>query len=851
MPPAYDNIANALALTQDGASHTISLDCRGATFENDEATNGEGWEGVWVKIDLSGYVGLVTITLELLQTAADPGFAPYMDTLKVVDASFDPTAPVFAKLGFPGKSVGDGTTNPSTSFTLNGGTGSSSGTHSINGIFYLIFTDFNFVAYGAADLTYTVPLAPICVGAAEINPDSPTASVVSGRVREAATLYFTDEVTPILQQQAALKFTWSGPAGMYQVAASGRYVHVGAGAFSTGHPRVLVAVNGRPFHPIVGKGAVGTTGTDISWTQYPGLTGGTYDGPNDGNESAPWVPLSPGDQVEVFILPYAVSDTVPRTAGNMDNPFDLSTVCFTLDSAAPASSYSAPQYAFPQLPLGETQWGSPNQWGGQWLIPDGIYTDYGVTRYNEPSSPWGIVELDYDFIPLEDGTVYAAVNQSFDTGSGTSPLRRHYYLALKKITPGGAWTEIAVLNAIAPSNKHPIDAVSMETDGTYIYIAWWELDTFSSPKQLWKWHLKRLDPSTDTITELGTGQHAFGNTTSNSNYDFSTLASAIAVSGNGDVFVCTTETTDDANNSRRPIAWRWNGSAWSNLSLPTPSIQIHPLWSVIGENGYWDRLSGIVCAREGEGVVTDGFTLAYCYYDGDAFGAGERRLVTIPYTVGSGWGTEILSEAGSVESGRLSNNVGPPPDTFWTWIDLDLLWSDLLGHLVLVTDFLGGGSSQEIWDVLVMSSGQWAPLESFAPASIAGNWNQGRNTAAIGPGGEIYACRASSMSGLGAIHGDAFFTPMVFAHTPGFDCNYAQVGVPFMGEAVTPHVWMPYIFGTAHNRIRFAGNTPYVMTNLDPQELTDDFKGFTGSEGTGLYVFKLGTVKRRMIMRYA
>lgn len=677
----------------------------------------------------------------------------------------------------------------------------------------------------AADFPYP---PPICFLATDIlNPDSPTASVVSGRVREVLTLYDGDGVSPELQPEPALKFTWTDGPGLYRVTARGRPA---ATPNATGTGRVLVTVDGRPIYPIQSKGSA-SAGVDVTWTQYPGLSGagGTYD-PGADTADAPWVPLTEGTVVEVFVLAER-------------NAFDIQQVCFQKDNSAPASSYSTTVYGFDAKPLGDV-WGSLMGWGGQWLIPDEIYANLGVTRYDESIfNPWATRLLDYDFVPLESGVVYAIVAESYGPfGAHTSK----YYVALKKYDPAtDTWSQIETLNVNPPANLMPAEAVSCEYDGTYVYLVWWEMDTYFGPNYpngLWKWHCKRLDPSDDSVVELGSGQHAFPATTVG-NYPGSTLASAIAAPGNGDVYVAATE-CEETHVDNRLSVWRWNGSSWSDLSVPAPSVQIHPRWNVSGENGFWDRLSALVCARDGEGPVDDGFTLAYSYFDNAGFGSGESRLVTRPYTVGSGWGAEILSAAGAVEGGRLTAQAEFPgtPDTRWEWFDLDILWSPKYEKLLLVTDFFYSNSAEEIWDVLKMNDAgtQWEPLNPLVPASVVGDWNETRNTAVVGPDGEVYAARATTLSGSGSTAVDSFFDPKLFKTSDGYLGGFSVAGAPAWGEVTNTGLpWMTFIDGTAHYRIRFAGQVPYVMNNLFPNEIEADFVSYTGAYGEGLYITRL------------
>jgi hypothetical protein len=830
MPPAYDDIGDAFALVQDGTTHSVALDNQGATMETNEATYGDNFEGVWVMFDLSAFPDgfPVDITLDLVKTGGDAGFKPYISVLGVLDPTFDPGSPDFSKLDWTSAESGDNTDDPPAEiWTLVGGTGTDPADEgSQTGIFYAHFVDWNYTYYGAATLDYKVDATPICVEAEDVlNPDSPTASVVSARVRETFDQWWDDDFVIENQRDAALTWAWSGPAGNYQVFATGRFTNPGGATWGSGGARVLVAVNGVPFISVL-PNAFSAFGTDETWAQYNGLNGGgTYD--DDGTQ-APWIPVSPGDTIEVFIVSNGVTSLSAWV------PFDLERVCFQEDPDAPGSLYCTPTFQFPTDPLGD-QWGSANGWGGQQFVPDEIWTLLGITPYDEAEFPWGVNWADYDFSALEDGTVYAIVHDSWAAGAGT-PSTSYSYIVVKKYDPGSdTWSQVDTINIRTPTDRYPAEAVSCEYDGTYVYLVWWEVDTFTAGapnKYLWKWHCKRLDPSDDSITELGSGQNSEGVTTQPQNYPGSVLACGIACEGSGgDVYVSEIEEIDNAGSDQRLYAWRWNGSSWADTSLPDPSVTATG-WDIIGENSFYDVLGPMVMAKQ-DGPSTDGPTLVYTYRipsGSSGSGNNENRTVTIEYEVGTGWINEILTDWTDVESDARLGLTTPLAHSIMG-IDMNIMWSENLGRLVLATDLLPNVSTPGIWDVLQMNDGgtQWEPVSDAAPGDVTGGWRESRNTAAIGPDGEVY--RAMFMDSADVVN----FEPKIAKTAPGFAADFSVATSVSMGEGA----WQPWMFATTNYRIRIVGQDAYVMCNLQVQDWDYDTDTWPGNQGEGIYVFKL------------
>lgn len=806
--PANDNFANATLIATSG---TLIGDNTDATSDgpDDPLVNDHsyGVHTVWYRLN-STSSGLLTIG-----TTAFDGSSIGDSVIGVYQGT---TLPGLVELDFDDDS-GVGAYSQITDLSITGGDP-----------IYIEVTGYDDSTFGTYTLTWSFTE---CLSAVDlINPDSPGATIVSGRVHEPwsewqDSEYDSDGMEP------TLKWTWAGAQGMYQVSVKGQ-------AASTpnngGRVNILIRVNGRMF--CGGSLSPPTDGSSSTTDVYRGLAGATY---NDDDNRALWVPLNTGDTVELMVASLTNSGS-PSFAFV---PYEIESVCFEADPIAPSSTTCTPSINWPTTPLGDV-WGSPKGWGGQIHVPDEVFADEGLTPYDEADFAWGINWADWDIQPLEDGTVYMAVH---DESSGISGK---HYVVVKKYSPGSdSWSQIATLDSESDDQIRP-EAVSITSDGTYVYVAYWrgEITSVGPPvKKTYKWHLWRVDPSDDSTTELGTGQNKYGVTNQNSNYDLSVLAPKILAIGSSNIYVAAVETIDltSPNNDRRMTVWHWDGGTWTDLNCPDPTDANIPsgVYEATGENGFYDQLAAMVAART-DGPCTDGFTLVYSYRYVDVSTVTYYAVETIFYTEGTGWHDEIITYPVDLEGhNRVHQGDASDPSTpldVVLMIDHDVMWHPNLNKLVLAFDLISI-ASEEIWDVWKMndSGDQWELFNSDFPASTAGPWRQSRNTSAIGPDGEVYRAMWSE-----TFRSVVVYAPKIIKTSPGFNTGFAMAHSNGAGEGATEDGadrWQLYNFATSNVPIKFAGGFAYTSWNVYAEGTIYDASGVetpTGTWADAIYVFK-------------
>lgn len=204
--------------------------------------------------------------------------------------------------------------------------------------------------------------------------------------------------------------------------------------------------------------------------------------------------------------------------------------------------------------------------------------------------------LHKDFCILDNGDIYVA----YIGFNNFSPA----YNNLKLVKwNGSAWSTVSTdlsRNAYGADfvpltgRPRPYSYVSVDTDGTDVYIAWGEVDYSSSKSVTFfgggsttvyenKWHVVKYVPGTG-FTELGTGQNAIPiasrtHATSSVGLQANDAASEetsikLKISPGGVPWVATAETTDNwiatAETEMKPYVYYWDGSSWIDTILPDP-----------------------------------------------------------------------------------------------------------------------------------------------------------------------------------------------------------------------------------------------------------------------------------------
>lgn len=698
-----------------------------------------------------------------------------------------------------------------------------------------VITDADFTEWEVPMVLISVTCIP---AASNLNPDSTTASVVdTDYVRESDPRLFHGYGATESSSIPALKWTWTGPSGVFEVSFTGKK---SSGVTTSGQVRIVVKRNGYPFTSVGRSGNHNTADTDdFDVDQYFWLNHvyDSYDFQHDVSQF-PYVILDTGDTVEVVVVS-SIEDSGTQV------PFDIKEVCFTKLSGIDTSTCTG-VFDFPENPLGD-QWGSEKQWGGQKLIPDQIWTETSIIPYDESNYAWGVNFTDNDMTVLADGTVYVIIKDGApNSGIGTGGINSKQYVVLKKYDPGvDDWTQVATLNIHNPDDKYEAGATSIALgpDG-FIYASWWEVTTYTAgTPALYQadWHLIKLDPSDDSYVELGTGQHvtdvAVGQVTQNTDIGDGTWANEIVVMPDGKVFVATTEyvwvTADVATPGaqRRSTVWLWDGSSWTNLVLPDPTVitGTYPgAWYSGFENQFWDKLVSMIAARPTEGPVTDGVTVYYPYHYTDVI--GKWRSVTITYTIGSGWGTAINTDWDTLLGDVWHFYGDGPPSSPWPYdstlntLDETLLWSETMGRLVLATDTF------DPWAVFQMNDAgdAWEIAPAISNGKVAMQWDQSRNAGFIGPDGMIYRAM------MGDVADGNWWYPKITKYDPDFGPGYANAARHGCGEVAQ---WATYMYATQNVKPVMVGNDLYVLLNLQTEPWTWE-SGVDEREGDGFFVFK-------------
>ena len=456
------------------------------------------------------------------------------------------------------------------------------------GLYYFVYVsnyDFD-LSEGDFDLTFCVPWS---IDTGDINPDSTTASIVSGRVKDTQYgLRETGEYELLMPEELVDSMITTAPTGgKFYVAYRGRldgtvplFDGFGIGLSRQGYPTGI---------PVWEDGW--TTGLTSEMKRFEFLqsplrysNGGSY----FGSLMQQCYPLGvrSGDTIGVRLVVDAIdTPSNPPTWGPaldcatfyvpwLEQPFGGGDTTLYPDAEDPAPGMPT-TWTLPQMNIG----------GGPEL--------FSVTRrgFGDPEAPL-VWDMAFDFVVLDDGTMYLAFHeQSSDNGS--TPY--DFSLCIAK-WDGANWSLIDedVWGHGTEITRYYSENVTMDLspDENFVYIAWHEADTHSTPTSTddeHYWRCVRLDTSDDSLTELGpsTGTTHYPNSSRERFAAWYGSGIRVRVSPAGVPWVGWCEVpTDDIDppngpnhNSELPFLYYWNGSAWTDSQLPEPPTMLTPWWN--------------------------------------------------------------------------------------------------------------------------------------------------------------------------------------------------------------------------------------------------------------------------------
>lgn len=578
--PLYDNIADAFELIP-GAQYTVTLNCSGATNETNENAVLSMTAGIWLKLDLSapGYQNLINwsgndnqgrtldqvhVTVSLNRLSGT--FIPYIDCLYASDASFDVNSPDFSKMDYGPFWFGDGTTTWGPTDKAGRPDEGISPPLAIPGIFWLKILDWNWAidADGSVELTYEITPADI-VATDVVNPDSTTASIVSGWVRDSQAIYTSaatdgagwywgaDLDKPDLVDTLKIPNADLPSTGVYD-------------CFLQYRNSVAVANDNVPFGvfrdelmlgsniALVMVGSTSTQQIEVANTKDDGRMG---------NPSG--IPIRGGDNIGFRMALYNDSDTSVAELGRIA----LRAQTFTVPGSNPVLMIGQ------ELPLGVTI--EPTN--------DATHEATFIARGGEVESI-DLCELNGDlylFWTETDGSrllgTLHILGPAISKWNGTT-----WTLLTNNLWGHGS--DITWLSS-AVSRSH--GSVACCSDGLYAYFVWAESDgTQTGSRRNWHWRCKRYDPNTNTFTELGTGPSS-----GQGNRRFDPAGSIAAQVGSSDPYATGTGTSEEYGTGGFGIHMEANnGRIWVAMSEPDTNrsgiSEFHGRPAV----WYWDTNAG-------------------------------------------------------------------------------------------------------------------------------------------------------------------------------------------------------------------------------------------------------------------
>lgn len=568
--PLYDNIVDALALTQDAQPHTISLSTIGAGAEAGEP--GGLPFTVWLKFDLSTYLeGTFAggynahIELSAVKTGGSGSYFPWIQALNVDDNTWDPTTPDFSKLSYAGNGdVGDGTGTPTGTIDFYGGsrdeTGSFLSDMSQTGVWYLQVADWNGTDEGSIDLTYTItPAAPIITNIlAGANGGKATVTVGADYINDSDNYDWSDVTFSDFPNITDIEptFTISGTdlpgPGRWRV-----FARLKSATYPFDDAVCQIRRNGFPLTTcLVGDNSPDEIETTYKWIE---LTDQTHSGIRISNYDGPWsVPVLDGDEFEFSFAAYFSSGTY-GSGGDLTIFEELR---WYLEEEGGSPGDPIQLLEIPDLPVGWPDLNTPANFlhestGSIFWQKDLCVTDNGdvYIMFIEEKSPG------------ETGDVRAAIHKW--NGSSWS---------LIDDDPFGVGGDGSFPFVFDSSGTGTIMSFTMDTDGTDLFVAYGQNkgNYDGTGDADWGIHVRKYSVGGASWSTLGgeiVGKAASTFAASPGSPDAS--APQIKCSPAGVPWITFCQNDPDVGRAlfecQLPFAMYWNGASWVDAQIPEPT----------------------------------------------------------------------------------------------------------------------------------------------------------------------------------------------------------------------------------------------------------------------------------------
>lgn len=697
--PTHDDIDDAYVFIPTNSWQSHDFVYNNATNETNEGTERWDFPALWAALDPTDIdiypIGSdVGFELEIQMETISGDVAPYLETTYIVDSSFDPASPDFSKLNFGWESVGNGTQDTSVQTLPIYIDPLASGDNTV----YIFITDYwEFLENLNGTIRFSWRLKTSEWNSFKavdyINPDSTFLTVTGTGVadsQEQETDWFTiDEIVPTLVIPGS---DFLSAPGIYEM-------HILGVHDNTGIPRSVKAIAWRNDYPIIGGRTISSPDSDEFSFVYK-ESSDVY------LNHAPYFPIKVSDRIQVH-----------AASSSASNPYELQTVAFKKIYSDDIPAWN--ETSLDEEPLGYARF------------------DAGLYEFLQSGDDRA---SDFEFVILSNGNIYASFIEADFVGTGTPSLYEHYGPNLIK-WDGSSWTQIETNLAINANGSHkPRFGVSMTTDANdNIYIGWWELDEpFSSGtgyyNGIFLWHVIKYIPGVGG-TELGSGQANDASRVSPYNTTDNKGRIQMKISPNGDLYVGWTE-FEEGTFIARPYLWKWNGSSWTDTSLPNvANMASSGAHAIFGFNV--DTVDFTFCHHDGLSDTPS------CIYFTFRTGGGNGVFVYQEYD-GSSWDNQLIFTPQSVFGSQLRNSIVIP--TGMTLIDdgqVPYFWSGFDGNII---EIISGMK-------LKIDGTAFEALSSPYPQSLTETWGYNHGDAAIGPDGNLWACYFSAFDAAGTFEG--------------------------------------------------------------------------------------------------